>query len=129
MLKCVIYRSPALALFWAFSRVIPGSPLITKTAVLGRVAAKEPEANAKRKATQRVNTQAAWDWKPSDQPAWLTKHYYTETILPILSLTPRSAIADLMKVSFSYASDIRKGRIPHPRRWLALAEMAGVNCK
>ena len=49
MLKCVIYRSPALALFWAFSRVIPGSPLITKTAVLGRVAAKEPEANAKRK--------------------------------------------------------------------------------
>lgn len=102
---------------------------ITKAAFQGRVAAQEPEANAKRKATQRINTQAAWDWNPSDQPAWLTKHYYTEAILPILALTPSSALADLMKVSFSYASDIRKGRIPHPRHWIALAELAGLNLK
>ena len=100
---------------------------ITKAAFQGRVAAQRPEANAKRKATQRVNTQAAWDWKPSDQPAWLTKQYYTEKIQPILASTSSSAIADLMKVSFSYASDIRKGRIPHPRRWLALAELAGLD--
>ena len=100
---------------------------ITKAAFQGRVAAQRPEANAKRKATQRVNTQAAWDWKPSDQPAWLTKRYYTEKIQPILASKSSSAIADLMNVSFAYASDIRKGRIPHPRRWLALAELAGMN--
>jgi CRISPR associated protein Cas1 len=51
---------------------------ITKAAFLGRVAAQEPEANAKRKETQRINTKAAWDWNPSDQPAWLTKRYYTD---------------------------------------------------
>jgi hypothetical protein len=38
---------------------MPGSLVITKAKFLGRVAAQEPEANAKRKATQRVNTQAA----------------------------------------------------------------------
>lgn len=99
---------------------------ITKAAFLGRVAAQEPEANAKRKATQRVNTQAAWDWNPSDQPAWLTKRYYTEKIQPILVSKSNASIANLMGVSFCYASHIRKGRIPHPRRWLALAELAGL---
>ena len=101
----------------------------TKAAILGRVVAQEPEANAKRKATQRVNTQAAWDWNPSNQPAWLTKRYYTERIQPILASKSSAAIANLLNVSFSYASDIRKGRIPHPRRWLALAELAGLNGK
>jgi hypothetical protein len=92
---------------------------ITKAAFLGRVAAQGPEATAKRAATQRINTQAAWDWNPSEQPAWLSKRYYTEKIQPVLASTPSTAIANLLNVSFSYANHIRKGRIPHPRRWLA----------
>ncbi len=118
-----------MALLWASFSVIPGSIMITNAAFLGRLAAQDPETNAKRKATQRVNTQAAWDWKPSDQPAWLTKRYYTEKIQPILASKSSTAIANLMNVSFCYASHIRKGRIPHPRRWLALAELAGMSRK
>lgn len=102
---------------------------LTEAAFLGRVAAQGPEAKAKRAATQRINTQAAWDWNPSNQPAWLTKRYYSEKIQPILASTPSAAIAKLMNVSFSYANHVRKGRIPHPRRWLALAELAGLNRK
>jgi hypothetical protein len=99
---------------------------ITKAAFQGRVAAQEPEANAKRRATQRVNTQAAWNWNPADQPAWLTKRYYTEEIQPILASRSSTAIANLMDVYFCYASHIRKGRIPHPRRWLELTKLVGL---
>lgn len=100
---------------------------ITKAAFLGRVAAQGPEAKAKRSATQRINTQARWAWNPSDQPAWLTERYYSEKIQPILAATSSTAIAKLMNVSISYASDIRKGRVPHPRHWEELAELAGLN--
>jgi hypothetical protein len=103
--------------------------MITKAKFLGRVAAQGAEAKAKRAAAKRINTQAAWDWNPSDQPAWLSKRYFSEKIQPILVSTSSTAIANLMNVSYTYASHIRKGRIPPPRRWLALAELLGLTQK
>ena len=100
---------------------------ITQAAHLGRALAHAPAAKAKRVATQRVNTQAAWDWKPSDLPSWLTGKFYSEKIQPILASTSGTAIAKKLKVSRVYALHIRKGRVPHPRHWKALAELVGEN--
>ena len=40
-----------------------------EVARLGRVVTLGPEAQAKRAATQKINTQAVWDWNPSDHPS------------------------------------------------------------
>jgi CRISPR-associated endonuclease Cas1 len=100
---------------------------ITDAARLGRVAAVAPEAQAKRAATQRIKAQARWDWKPSDQPTWITNHFYSEKIQPSLASISSSSIAKRLNVSYPYANDIRKGRAPHPRHWQALAELAGLS--
>jgi hypothetical protein len=42
--------------------------------------------------------------------------------------TPKSEIRKALGVSEPYSSDIRAGkRIPHPRHWQALAQLAGVS--
>lgn len=69
------------------------------TSLAGRVAAQGADAQAKPAATVRINTLAAWDWNRSEQPAWLTKTYYSEKIQPILASTSRTAIANIMKCS------------------------------
>jgi hypothetical protein len=70
---------------------------LTKAANLGRVASHTPVAEAKRAATQQINTQAAWDWKPVDQPSWLTPQFYSEKVQPILVSTSASTIAKASK--------------------------------
>jgi hypothetical protein len=100
---------------------------IKEVARIGRVAAHSAEAEAKRAATQKINTQAIWNWDPSDQPDWLTQRFYKNKIQPILVSTSVSSIAKHLKVSSGYADHIRKGRIPHPRHWRALAELTGVD--
>jgi len=99
---------------------------IKEVARIGRVAAHSPEAEAKRAATQRINTQAVWDWDPSDQPDWLTQRFYKSKIQPVLASNPVSLIAKRLKISPGYADHIRKGRVPHPRHWKALAELTGA---
>ncbi len=101
------------------------SERMTRAARLGRIAAFTPEARAKRSATQQIKARARYDWKPSDQPDWLTPGFYAKKILPILVSVSGYSIAKRLRVSHSYANDIRKGRIPHPRHWKALAEIAG----
>jgi CRISPR-associated endonuclease Cas1 len=102
---------------------------IKEVARIGRAAAHSPEAQAKRAATQKINTQAVLDWDPSNQPNWLTQDFYKGTIQPILVSTPVSSITKHLKVSVGYADQIRKGRVPHPRHWKALAELAGLSRK
>lgn len=99
---------------------------IKEVARIGRVAAHSPGAEAKRAATQKINTQAVLDWDPSDQPSWLTQPFYIGKVQPILASTPVSSITKHLNVSVGYADQIRKGRIPHPRHWKALAELAGL---
>lgn len=81
----------------------------------GHVESLKSEAQLKRAATQRINAQARHDWEPSDQPCWLTSEFYTGNIQPIIVSISCSSIARHLSVSYTYASEIRKGRIPHPR--------------
>jgi hypothetical protein len=49
-----------------------------------------------------------------------------ERIRPALVLVRGSLIARSLKVSNSYARDIRKGRVvPHPHQWGVLADLTG----
>lgn len=38
---------------------------------------------------------------------------------------PSSVVVKALGVSRAYANEIRKGRLPHPRHWLALAGLFG----
>jgi len=92
---------------------------------IARTAALSPEAQQKRAATQQINALAQHAWKPSDQPSWLTAEFYSGRIQPGLLSVRGSLIARALKVSNSYARDIRKGHQPHPRHWATLAKLAG----
>jgi hypothetical protein len=98
-----------------------------EVARLGRIVTLLPEAQAKRSATQKVNTQAVWDWNPSDHPKWLTSDAYSAQIQPRLVSLSCSLVGKRLGVSVGYADQIRKGRVPHPRLWQALAKIAGVS--
>jgi hypothetical protein len=94
---------------------------------LGDSAALTSNAQLKRAATQQINALAQHAWKASDQPTWLTPKFYYEQIRPALLLVRGSLIARALKVSNSYARDIRKGLVvPHPRHWGVLANLVGV---
>jgi hypothetical protein len=60
------------------------------------------------------------------QPAWLTAEVYSKKIQPLLAGISTSAIRSRIGVSRWYAGRIREGYRPHPRHWLALAELAGI---
>ena len=94
---------------------------------VARTVALSAEAQQKRAATQQINALAQHAWKPSDQPSWLTESFYSEQIQPALLSVRGSAIARRLKVSHSYANDIRKGLVPHPRHWKVLATLVDLN--
>lgn len=60
-------------------------------------------------------------------PDWLTQECYVEQIQPLLKGKKVREIATAMRVSRPYAAFVRSGRRrPHPRHWLALADLVGV---
>lgn len=98
-----------------------------EVAKLGRIIARQPEAQSKRSKTQYQHQAAARAWKESDQPPWLTEDFYAANIKPLLSKQPLSLIASRLSISLYYASDIRRGRVvPHPRHWLSLSSLVGL---
>jgi CRISPR-associated endonuclease Cas1 len=107
-----------------------GVPTSTKNmlsaARIGRLTANGSEAQAKRAINARKNALAQHSWKESDQPAWLTLELFAGKIQPLLSGIPMSAIRSALGVSNWYASKIRQGCRPHPRHWVALAQLVGV---
>jgi hypothetical protein len=87
-----------------------------------------PDAQARRAETQRRNNAAARLWNPSDQPDWLTPQVYAEQIQPRLAHVKLSMLRAALRVSEPYAVNVRAGRrCPHPRHWLALAQLVGVS--
>ncbi len=92
-------------------------------AQIGRETANGPEAQVKRANTRRKNALAQRSWKPSDQPAWLTERFYSDTVQPLLCAMSASDIARQLSVSRWYAGRIREGYRPHPRHWRALARL------
>jgi len=94
----------------------------------GRVAAHTPGAEAKRGETQRKRFVAQHNWKSSDQPSWLDEAFYVKTIRPQLVMVKIKAVAASLGVSIPYASLVCAGqRLPHPRHWQKLAQLAGVS--
>ncbi len=99
---------------------------LVNAAQIGRVAARSPEARAKHVASRRRHAQACSEWDESTQPAWLTGEVFLQKIQPLLASSSTSAIRSRIGVSRWYAGRIREGYRPHPRHWLALAELVGV---
>jgi CRISPR associated protein Cas1 len=94
---------------------------------LGRLTANSPQANDKRAHIARQNATAQHSWVASSQPRWLTDQLYCQKIQPLFANISTSVIASSIGVSRCYAGNIRKGRFrPHPRHWLALAQLAGI---
>ena len=93
----------------------------------GRVAARSPKARAKHSESARHQARVRSSWNPSSQPAWLTPEFYSAKIQPLLANLSTSAIRSKIGVSRLHAIRIRKGYRPHPRHWLALAELVGAN--
>jgi hypothetical protein len=51
---------------------------------------------------------------------------FSEKIQPALAKASASAIAKTIGVFRWYAGRIREGYRPHPRHWLTLAELVGI---
>lgn len=90
---------------------------------LGRVATHAPEAEKRRAETQNRQREAIRQWNPTDKPDWLNEKYCRETILRNLKSIEVPIIAATLRVSEPYATEIRDGRVPHPRHWLSLFQL------
>ena len=100
---------------------------LVDVARIGRVAASSPEARSKHRASRRRHAEACSDWDASMQPAWLTSEVFSQRVQPLLASSSTSAIRSRIGVSRWYAGRIRQGHTPHPRHWLELAKLAGIN--
>lgn len=96
-------------------------------AKIGRVIAHGDKANRARIHTMHRHDEARRVWSKSGETA-MPLSVYKHRIMPKLSTLTNSAIMGALKVSWVYASHIRRGmRIPHPRHWLRLARLIGVS--
>lgn len=111
----------------AVCAVQPATERLTTAASVGRVVSHTLNAEAKRSKTQLANHSARREWSSTDQPSWLTEKFYTEKTKPLLVSLSSRAIGRHLAVSRGYATEIRRGRVPHPRHWLVLAKLAGVS--
>jgi len=112
----------------------PGcAPLVSRThllqaARLGRIATHTPIAEARRSATYVKQVEALSKWDPSQLPKWLDEDFYRARVMPKLTNTTIKKIRTAIDVSHPYAAMIRNGhRIPHPRHWMALADLVCVS--
>ncbi len=101
---------------------------LVKAARLGRVAAQSREARARHAETQLRHAAAKRAWQASSLPPWLDEETYLRRIQPRLAGVTISVISSALGVSNPYAADIRAGRHrPHPRHWMALAQLVRVS--
>jgi hypothetical protein len=89
--------------------------------------ARDPRARSRRAHAQQQQVEARKSWDTSEKPEWLDQMFYRDKILPSLTAVRVPAIATALSISESYATNIRAGRVPHPRHWLALVKLTG--CK
>ncbi|MGB8475484.1 MAG: CRISPR-associated endonuclease Cas1 [Candidatus Acidiferrum sp.] len=100
-------------------------PQIPKLARLDRF---DPVAQSRRAESQRRQAAALKAWNPAEKPDWLNEKIYRERVQPLLSRVMVPKIMSELSVSEPYALQVRAGqRIPHPRHWLALANLVGIS--
>jgi hypothetical protein len=91
------------------------------------IAFRQAQAEALRAETQRWQIAARKAWNPKDKPNWLNEEAYKRKVQPHLRNLTIVTIMKALKISEPYATNIRAGRNqPHPRHWLALAELVGI---
>jgi len=108
-------------------RIEEATKRMPDVARLGRITSLGAEAQAKRTNTQLRHGDARRAWEVSAQPAFLTEKFYSENIQPRLAQMAGTAIARALGVTCAYGSRIRGGKRPHPRHWLALADLVRVS--
>jgi hypothetical protein len=97
-------------------------------AKIGRMTAHAAGPLARLAETQRRHALARWAWEPSSLPDWLNEEVYANKIQPLLKDIANPVIMSALGVSVTYAVAIRAGRRrPHPRYWLALAQLVGIS--
>jgi CRISPR-associated endonuclease Cas1 len=97
---------------------------LIELAKVGRIVAQSVESRRKHSATQRRHEAAKRAWRSSPKPNWPDENTYAEKVQPALATVTISTLAATLRISESYAADIRAGRHrPHPRHWQALANL------
>jgi len=95
---------------------------------LGRIASHSDEAEISRRKARLRHAATLKAWNPGSLPDWLTEQVYREKVQPSLAELTARAIAAAIGVSKPYATDIRAGkRVPHPRHWEKLANLARMS--
>jgi len=107
-------------------QMAPATERLSAIAEIGRPASRSAAAQAKRSKARMANHAALREWVPSDQPAWLTEAFYLTKMRPLLAPVSCSAISRELKVSRGYATEARRGRVPHPRHWRGLANLLSI---
>jgi hypothetical protein len=94
---------------------------------VARVTAQAEEAQKARTETQKIHAAEIRVWIDSGSQTTVDENTYAAEIQPKLASVTVSAISFALRISEPYARDIRAGRRhPHPRHWLALANLVGV---
>jgi len=94
--------------------------------LLGKDAARTPEALQKKSRKMNDHRDAMRNWQPSELPDWLTDEVFMNQIYPALARLSKIEIASALAVSKDYAYQIANGnRVPHKRHWVKLAELVG----
>jgi CRISPR-associated endonuclease Cas1 len=100
---------------------------LIELAKAGRVIAQSAKSRRKHSETQRRHEAAKRAWLSSPKTHWPDENTYVEKVQPGLAMVTISALAATLRVSESYAADIRAGRHrPHPRHWQTLAKLVGL---
>jgi hypothetical protein len=103
--------------------LVPSAERLTAVAAKGLIASHTPEAQAKRSKKHHALHTARRAWNASNQPPWLTEEFYVSKMKPKLVSQSSRGIARCLNVSLRYATEIRHGRVPHPRHWQSLAKL------
>jgi CRISPR-associated endonuclease Cas1 len=95
--------------------------------VTGSLPTHTPEATARRQAGNATEQELRRAWEHEHAGEYHDRDAFAELVVPALAAVTLPAIANATGMSTSAAAKVRSGRrVPHPRHWRALCELAGV---